>query len=514
MALYTTSPTQQALSPMEQLLQIKKKTQKTGMPTLLTPEEQQTNMGTMITPGATPITPETQQIQQEPQTKTPMEQLAQTKAISTSIPPIQQPPAGPGNVPMGSTAPPPVNAQTSNTVATKPIPSKVYSDKAWEIVNSNTDWLGTTPDARRVGEGDQAWHDRLLANYKASFTPEMETKYDDNGRPVEVGYYDWGGNWVQTRDMGALNNAMTALTDAANAVPNLIDVQGTPEYQRLTDLQAQLNDPNATQADMDAAEAQAAAEMGISVPDLRARLAQMREQSNLGVNAQQGMTQQEITEYDRKTALERQDLMRQGQELMQQVMGKSGGSAIAAGNARNAIISTLATFQAQKDAQQTELDWNKKSAEYAALVARNDQLFQQKEITAGRYLDAMKENRTIALQATFAQLNALAQQNQAEIDKYSAIASVRYQEVMAQLGVMQGVSEQELNDYEKTIAPLRFQMEQAALKAQQDQQNVTNILGVIGLGISLIAAIPTGGASLVGAGAGLGTLVGSQVGKG
>jgi enoyl-[acyl-carrier-protein] reductase (NADH) len=393
------------------------------------------------------------------------------------------PRGAPAARPAGRGAPPPAPRSVKNPNGRTA--AQIASDAAWTFVSSNKDWFGE--DARKLFETDQQWHDRLLAKKKAAFVPSMETVYDENGRPVEVGYFDWGGNWVRTRDLSSLNAAMAGLAEAANATPTLIDIRGTPEYQSLTELQKQLNDPNNTQADMDAAEQRAAEEMGLTVPELRQRLADMREQANLGKNAQQGMTQQEISEFDRKTALERQELLRQGQEILQQVMGKSGGSAIAASNARNNIINTLASFQAQKDAQQTELDWEKKIAEYDALVARYDQLFQQKDLTAGRYLDAIKEDRTAAIQATFYQLNALAQQNQAEIDKYTAIGSMRYQEVMAQLGVLQGVSEQELNDFEKYIAPIRLKMEQEALEAQKNAQSANNILGIISSIIGTIA---------------------------
>jgi len=482
MALFTTSPTQKALTPMEQLLKYKKPKAKTPM-TLLTPEEQQTQLW-VTTPKPTLTTPEV-----IPE-KTPMEQLVQPETVQpavatvpgtitpplptdippTDVPPVTETPSENVNAPRTTKNP---NGKTNAQVA---------SDKAWEHVSGNKDWFGD--NARRPFETDQQWHDRLVAEAREGFVPAMETKYDDAGRPVEVGYYDWDGNWVQTTDLGALNTALGALTEAANAVPNLIDIQNSEQFRRLTDM---MNNPNATQADIDAAERSAAEQMGLSVEQLRTIIAQGRTQAGYGVNAQQGMTQQEISEYDRKTALERQDIMRQGQELMNQFMGKSGGSAIAAGNARNAIIGTLATFQAQKDAQQTELDWIKKNAEYNALVARNQQLFDMKSITAGQYLEQIKNNRTIAIQATMAQLNALAQQNQLEIEKYSAIAGIRYQEVMAQLGVLQGVSQKELDDYEKYMAPILEKARREAEQAAKDQKSSQDILGIIGTIISTIA---------------------------
>jgi RecG-like helicase len=51
------------------------------------------------------------------------------------------------------------------------------------------------------------------------------------------------------------------------------------------------------------------------------------------------------------------------------------------------------------------------------------------------------------------------------------------------------VSEQELNDFEKYIAPIRLQMEQEALEAQKNAQSANNILGIISIVIGTIALL-------------------------
>ena len=320
-----------------------------------------------------------------------------------------------------------------------------------------------------------------------------------SGLPYEMGWWeqDAEGNpvtWVQQRDMLPVAQQLYDLQNLeVPEAPELQDITQTSAMQGIEDLVALWNDPNTAIADRESAVTQAAAEMGMTYDELANMLGSMVGQANLGVQGQQGLSQQYNDTYNRETALELQD-MRENYRMLMESMGVAGRN-VAGYQAMDEIARSLSSYQLQRDITRMNLDMATKQSEYDALLDRWDTLYRQKEMTAQEVMNNIQENRQNALTGYAQELAAYISQNQLELQAYQADlqavqlhAEITYQGIMADMGVSEGMMSQMQDWYEMHMAPYYAELEKWSLEQQaeatqqaQNAQTVGTFLSGVGV---------------------------------
>lgn len=352
------------------------------------------------------------------------------------------------------------------------------------------------------------------------------------GIPVVSGYYDEGGTFVPEQ---SLYNQASSLRELRNVdIPAFEDwlkenypeagfqpdLTKTPEYQGIAGIAEQLTSPGQTEADIGAAEAQAALMQGFmnedGTPDVagyRAAQQEYRTQLDRGVMGQEGIYGTEYEQASRRAhALEVQNLIDSNQQMIEAIGIRSTSAAY---SKLAEVSNQIANTNAQYELKMAEQDLLMRQIEYEAMNNRLAQMQAQGLAVQEQYLNQLQANRYEALQAYAQNLTAVIETNKAYFQMYGQDleamklhADTVYQTIMADIGIDQAAMERANQAYEAYMAPYLD-----ALDAWYMQQNV--LLAQEGEGANWGAGI-TGALSGAAVGTmilpGIGTVIGGLLG--
>jgi len=287
------------------------------------------------------------------------------------------------------------------------------------------------------------------------------------GLPYSIGYTDENGNWIEEKEL--LSTTATQLHDLMNLErPEISSLVDSAPYQQMTDLLAQMNGPV---SDVDAI-ANFEAQIGMNPGEMATTLGAMLQQMQLGKYNQTGMSQAEQDAWDRSTGTQMQGMSEEAKMLLESLGHQGRG--VEAFMQGDQIARNLADFRNERELQKVNEDNLRKVAEYDALEKRYNFLLGSEQISIKQYQDALLGNRMGALQGYAQQISALAQQNQTNIEAYTAHANVVYQSIMADIGVSESLMNQASEYFEQYMAPYYAQWEKEAMDAQIAAQNDSN----------------------------------------
>jgi hypothetical protein len=415
--------------------------------------------------------------------------------------------------------------KTASTTQPNNYFAKITSTQPIQPVNTNT--LGT----RRIDEMQQNIKEEEAKQNPTAPTPppaiEPQVLYisDDPsspyyyetlgvdqsyvGLPYQMGYWDEngpeGGNWTMIRDLLPVAQQLHELSNMPIPEgPQLTDITQTGAMQGIQDLASLLTNPDTTAADYQAGLAQFEQMMGMNPGDYSNTMANMTNQLDQGVMAQQGLSQDYQNQYGRQTQLELQQ-MRGDYQMMLEAMG-AGGRSVAAYQQMDQIALSLSSYQMQRDMELMNKDLATRQTEYDALNDRWKSMYNMGQMTAQQYMDNIRQNRTDALTAYAQQLSTYISQNQLMLEQYQTDlqatqlhASTVYQSIMADLGVSESLMNQLNEQYEMYMAPYYAELEQYAVQVQAqqnqqalDQQNTSNFInGFAIVGMILLSPLGT-----------------------
>jgi hypothetical protein len=157
-----------------------------------------------------------------------------------------------------------------------------------------------------------------------------------------------------------------------------------------------------------------------------------------------------------------------------------------------------------------DANYARKVAEYQALSDQWGRLYEQGSMSMNQFLQATQMQAQNTLATIGSEIAAISEQFQADQGAWSAYADALYKDVMLNMQYHGLVSETEANDYEQAMAPYYADLQRRATEAQEkaNETDIWDILGLITTGVSLIAAVPTGGGSLAAGAAVTGALKG------
>lgn len=336
------------------------------------------------------------------------------------------------------------------------------------------------------------------------------------GLPMSVGYTDAQGNWVEQANKMELAKQMHDLRYLDS--PEMIDLMNSDAYQALQTITDQWASGALVDQDMAAGQSYFENLMGLAPGGYTSELDAMRQQQGLGIQGQQGLSDQYTDEFNRKTQLELQQMRDDSAQLMEQ-LGASGRS-VKGYDAMLSFARQQADFQSQRDLELTTQDMAMKQAEYDALKNRYEQLYNMGSISIGQYTAALADNRKSALQGYAQQITAMAQQNQQNLQAYETQANVMYQTIMTDLGVSTSLLEESSAYYEQYMAPHVQELQEAALadqtaanKQQAFNESLGGVISMAGTGASVGAMFGGPVTALVGGLVGAGvSLIGNFVG--
>jgi len=326
------------------------------------------------------------------------------------------------------------------------------------------------------------------------------------GLPYQMGYWDEsgpeGGNWTMIRDLLPVAQQLHELSNMPIPEgPQLTDITQTGAMQGIQDLASLLTNPDTTATDYQAGLSQFEQLMGMNPGDYSNTMANMTNQLDQGVMAQQGLPQDYQNQYGRQTQLELQQ-MRGDYQMMLEAMGASGRS-VAAYQQMDQIALSLSSYQMQRDMELMNKDLATRQTEYDALNDRWKSMYNMGQMTAQQYMDNIRQNRVDALTAYAQQLSTYISQNQLMLEQYQTDlqatqlhASTVYQSIMADLGVSESLMNQLNEQYEMYMAPYYAELEQYAVQVQAqqnqqalDQQSLGNTLNAIGIGLMAVLSV-------------------------
>ncbi len=392
------------------------------------------------------------------------------------------------------------------------IDDRPYTGVASRPAENDSPAVDFAPGVHNISVKDLATKDPNAArNYDIKYITREDLQalgLDESyiGLPYSVGYTDQNGAWVEVKS--ALEYAKQLHDMSTLQSPEIIQLTQTPEYEALSRLIAGLEDGSLAQQDFQEGTGRFEELLGLGPGGLSDAMSGMRQDLNSGVFDRQGFSDQYIDTYNRQTQVQLQQMRDDSAQLMES-LGASGRSVQGYSTMLN-ISRSMADFQAQRQLELTTQDNMVKQAEYDALKARYDTMYQMQQVTVGEYVNALSQNRLAALQGYAQQITAQAQQNQTNIAEYEAHAQVMYQTIMAQLGVDEGLLSQAQDYFEMYMAPTYAELEKQVLQSQVDESkaydwmgNLANVGGLAATGASIGSLIP-----------GIGTAIGAAIGAG
>lgn len=354
--------------------------------------------------------------------------------------------------------------------------------------------------------------DKLLEEYKAykasQFSPTMVTQKDENGNPVVTGYYDYYGKWVTTEDWSDVNKAKTTYEDYINDPTKTPTADYSQPRQELQDLLTKWQDPNYLQNLEQEGLNWVDTFLGMAPGGFQAEQANLRGRLGAGIEGQAGLDPQTRARMERDVALQMQSAREETAQIMSQLQASGRGvqffkqsEQIAAGLSSSASKGYMAIEDA---------NYARQVAQYQALSDQWGRLYEQGSMSMNQFLQATQMQAQNTLATIGSEIAAISEQFQADQGAWSAYADALYKDVMINMQYHGLVSETEANDYEQSMAPYYADLQRRATEAQEkaNETDIWDILGLITTGVSLIAAIPTGGASLAAGGAVTGALKG------
>lgn len=336
---------------------------------------------------------------------------------------------------------------------------------------------------------------------------------DEKGRAIAQGYIIDGKTYI----IKDLRRIAESLSDAQNTdIPTLdewmqdqghefTDIMDSDAWQGIQDMIDQLRDP-ANQAEwVSGGLDQAGRVLGLGgEAGYQERVGGLADLLQGGINGQQGFTPEE-------TDLQNRQLMsdiRQAREetkLIIESLGAGGRSAQALVSADN-ISSQIGNMQIQYRLKIAEQNYARQQAQFDAEMQQYQFMVQTGQMNVSDYIQKQRENAAMQLSVYGQEVNMIESSNAQYLQEYSADmqaiqahAQAIYNGIMAEMGLDQSLYEQMQNEYEMAMAPytqalqnISLMEERIAADNQSRMQMFSAILGMMGTGADIVAAIASG----------------------
>ena len=376
-------------------------------------------------------------------------------------------------------------------------------------------------------------------------TVDYEPIYDDQNRITGYNMYV-DGVFKQVFDYSRLYEQLDSI-EKPGTFQSYLDENGyeitdptqSAEYQGLTALIAKLQDPNTTAENMQAGTEQYALSLGYGsaqeyLNDLESRRNALGDpiydaDGNItgytGIAKQQGLSDEERSIYQEATRSTIEMQKTTWNRTLDAILSGATGNSTRNGLLKSRdFIMQIRDTQIQADMNLNTMDCQRKLDEFNAQKAMYDDMVDRGQVTREQYMNAVAQNRQMALQGYATQLSTILAKNEQYLSMYSAdldrirlAADQVYATVQAELNI--GADQREaisatFNQYwAEIMAPLlkeKADLEIAALDSQAKGKAARTVLGVLALiaGVCLMfvpiigpeagGAIALGGLTLLG----------------
>jgi hypothetical protein len=338
--------------------------------------------------------------------------------------------------------------------------------------------------------------------------------YDDQGRTIAQGYQLQDGRVYIVKDLRrmagmldeAQNTDVPTLTDFMNEKGyNFENIKDSKAWNAIQGLIDKIQNPETQEEWLSGGLNQAGRILGLgNEAGYQQRVGGLAALLEGGISGQQGFTPEEKDLQDRQFMSDIKQV-REETKLIIESLGASGRSAQALVTADN-ISSQIANTQIQYRLKIAEQNYARQQAQFDSEMQQYQFMVQTGQLNVADFIQKQRENAAMQLAVYGQEISMIESANAQYLQEYSAdLQGLRahteaiYTGIMAELGLDTELRQQIQDMYNSAMVPYTQMLQDMALMRedwaynnQQRMQTWSVILGMIGAGAQIVAAIASG----------------------
>lgn len=304
--------------------------------------------------------------------------------------------------------------------------------------------------------------------------PKYETRYDKNGAPViwmlPAGMEDKPENWQIVKDYSSQYETLMGL-------PGLYEERGLTSFEDYAskygldwnEMDPYLNEldrlrnllETGTGADIAGAEEYAARQMGISVEEYQNIIGVLSQTIGEGLEGQPGLTEEELEFRERYKRNMMRNQRQAMQDQVQNIYAETGSVARELWESQR-FVQQIRDTQLQYDAATMEANQQRMRENYQTKLESWTQMLEKNQIGQEQFLNNVRANRGMAIQALSVQMNAAVQENQTYLQRYgqdlqalNSFVQTQFNVIEAEMGLDMGAMEMTSQLMQQALVPFQ-----------------------------------------------------------